>query len=245
MLSRAALNKGPIDFTFLINASSSTGESAASSSFGPTPSAEHRPLNPSATAFVPMTSPNASGAACLRQQPSSPSMPPPAVPQAATKSRRIRGKRALSILQKDSSQAPAVKRPKEHGRDRLNSCDAGEMSRQSTPQQRANFPSEPPPPATEEEWKHRIAKRIKVVTSMKETREYQGYIALRTPDGRLVGEPRTPTAEDRSLSKRRWEYEIQQWRTQLKQWAVDNLPLEEADVMQLEEALSPSMEAED
>lgn len=80
---------------------------------------------------------------------------------------------------------------------------------------------------------------------MKETREYQGYVALRTPDGRLDGEPRTPTAEDRSLSKRRWEYEIQQWRTQLKQWAVDNLPLEEADAMQLEEALSPSMEAED
>jgi len=258
MLSRAAVNKGPIDFTFLLNgegksaiqssvgsASPSTGESAASSSLGPTPSAEQRRLNPSASAFVPMTLPTEWGGACLRQQPSSPSMPPPAVPQAATKSRRIRGKRALSILQKDSSQAPAVKRPKEYGRDRLNSCEAGEMHRQSTPQQRANLPSEPPPPATEEEWQHRIAKRIKVVTSMKETREYQGYTALRTPDGRLDGEPRTPTAEDRSLSKRRWEYEIQQWRTQLKQWAVDNLPPEEADTMQLEEALSPSMETED
>lgn len=261
MLSRAALNKGPIDFTFLLNGegknasqsfvgfasptSPTPGDSTASSSHGPTPSAQQRQLDPSASAFVPKSSPIEWGGACLRQQPSSPSMPPPAVPQAAAKSRRIRGKRALSNLQKDSSQAPAVKRPKEYGRDRLNSCEAGDMQRQSTPQQRANLPSEPPPPATEEEWQHRIAKRIKVVTSMKETREYQGYFAKRTPAARLHGEPRTPTAEDRSLSKRRWEYEIQQWRTQLKQWAVDNLPPEEADTMQLEEALSPSMEAED
>jgi len=257
MLSRAAL-KGPIDFTFLINdegknaSQSSAGstspppaESAASSSCGPTSSAEHGRLNPSATAFVPVTSSSSIpwGGACLRQQPSSPdaSMPPPAVPQASTKSRRIRGKRALSSLQKDLPQAPAVKRPKEQGRSRLNSFEAST----APPQQRANLPSEPPPPATEEEWQHRIAKRIKVVTSMKETREYRGYTGLRSPDQRLDGEPRTPTAEDRSLSKRRWEYEIQQWRTQLKQWAVDNLPLEEADAMQLEEALSPSMEAED
>jgi len=230
MLSRTVL-KGPIDFTFLLNNNDKSVSASQSSAGSTSPSLQDSAsatsssmpsLNPSATAFVPMT---------LRAQPSSPGMmPPPAVPQATAKSRRIRGKRALST---QLSQAPAVKRPKEQARERLGSDPATQAA---TPQNRANLPSEPPPPATEEEWQHRIAKRVKVVTSMKETREYQGYTSLRPLGERLDGEPRTPVAEDRSLSKRRWEYEIQQWRTQLKQWAADQFLPEEAEAMQLDEA---------
>merc|ERR1719301_68761 len=84
------------------SASQSAGSSAAQAS------SSSAQLNPSATTFVPMSSQRELGA-----QPSSPSMPPPAVPpQAAGKSRRIRGKRALSALQ-----APPVKRPKEQARE--------------------------------------------------------------------------------------------------------------------------------
>lgn len=220
LLSKTAL-KGPIDFSFLMN---SQGQSAGGAAAPPTSSSLGQ-LNPSATSFVPMSSQRGLGA-----QPSSPSMPPPAVPpQAAGKSRRIRGKRALSALQ-----APPEKRPKEQAREA------------ATPQQRASVPCEPPPPATEEEWQHRIGKRVKVVNSMRETPEYRAYIKKRSIADRLDGEPRTPTAEDRNLSKRRWEYEIQQWRTALKQWAKDNLPKEETDAMHVDEAaLSPSAEPDD
>jgi len=137
-------------------------------------------------------------------------MPPPAVPQASAKSKRIRGKRALSNLSTVSG-APVVKRTRERiGSQQDRPCEGP----------KTDFPE--PPPASEEEWQHRIGKRFKVVSAIKETPEYRGYATLRPVADRREGEPRTPTAEDRNLSKRRWEYEIQQWRAQLKQWAVDN-----------------------
>jgi len=215
---------GPIDFSFLTDRNT-----AASSTSGP--------LSATATTFVP----NASRG--LAAQPSSPSMPPPAVPQ-AKQSRRIRGKRALSSVQ---ANAPAEKRPKEA------SPPAGDKEGAATPQpnqppQRGAQPYLEPPPASEEDWQHRIAKRVKVVTTIKETQEYQGYLQQRAPRERLDGEPRTPTAEDRSLSKRRWEYEIQQWRNQLKQWSGDSGSMlldddlaDRAISEEVEEELSPAL----
>lgn len=87
-----------------------------------------------------------------------------------------------------------------------------------------------------------------MVTTIKETQEYQGYLQQRAPAERLDGEPRTPTAEDRSLSKRRWEYEIQQWRNQLKQWSGDSGTMvldddlaERAISEEVEDELSPAL----
>jgi len=81
-----------------------------------------------------------------------------------------------------------------------------------------------PPPASEEQWEHRISKRHNVISKVKSTEEYKAYIRFREPASRLEGEPQTPKPLDRSLSKRRWEYEIQQWRTSVKKWLADNHP---------------------
>jgi len=214
---------GPIDFSFLTDRNTAASSASA-------------PLSANATAFVP----NASRG--LAAQPSSPSdMPPPAVPQ-AKQSRRIRGKRALSSVQAND---PAEKRPKEA------SPPAGDREGAAAPQpnqppQRGAQPYLEPPPASEEEWQHRIAKRVKVVTTIKETQEYHSYLQQRAPTERLDGEPRTPIAEDRSLSKRRWEYEIQQWRNQLKQWSgesgtMDDDLADRAISEEVEDELSPAL----
>lgn len=175
----------------------------------PAASSDNGSLNASAPVFFPSTSATASsGPQRKSPSPDSPDMPPPAVPQATAKKSRIRGKRPVGM---STIQEPAVKRTREQ-----------ERPTSSMP--------EPPPPATEEEWHHRIAKRLKVVTAIKESVEYQGYSDRRNPADRLDGEPRTPTAEDRLLSKRRWEYEIQQWRNQLKLWcAANGLPVSSKD----------------
>lgn len=60
-----------------------------------------------------------------------------------------------------------------------------------------------------------------MVGLIKEMPEYKAYRALRLKEERKVGEPQSPEPEDRTLSKRRWEYVIQQWRSQVKQWAAD------------------------
>jgi len=223
--SRSLLKAGPIDFSFLDDAGSPGKKfKAAGSALTTHPessgsTSEPQTLNASAPIFVPT----------LQRQPTSPKdMPPPAVPQAAGKSKRIRGKRALSSLSTLPDQG-SQKRNKEQ--DRPVAGDAS-VAVAAQPKVLQNFLE--PPPATEEEWRHRIAKRLKVVTAIKETPEYQSYAALKAPSARLDGEPRTPTAEDRNLSKRRWEYEIQQWRTQLKTLAAGD------DAMgELEETPSP------
>jgi hypothetical protein len=197
----AVIEKGPINFSFLFDDAGNSGGTAGATTSSASTSP---PLNPSAPAFVPSSSDTGKG-----PQPSSPSMPPPAVPQASTKARRIRGKRALSIVQD-----PPVKKARDE-----DGAAAGEAAAASQPQQRT-LPFLEPPPASEEEWQHRIAKRVKVVGTIKETPEYTLYTSVRAPADRHESEPRTPTAEDRNLSKRRWEYEIQQWRSGLKQWAA-------------------------
>jgi hypothetical protein len=106
------------------------------------------------------------------------------------------------------AQAPAQKRP-----NNADSVDAPRVQTYNTQ----------PPDASEEEWQHRIGKRHKAIATIKEFPEYLNYIAIRPRSERRPGEPQTPQAEDRNLSKRRWEYEIQQWRSLLKQWSPDGI----------------------
>lgn len=208
-LTHNFLKSGPIDFTFLAKEAEASGADApvASSSLS-------KPRPPSS----PGLALNSSGGSKVL------AMPPPTL-QAATKSRRSRAKRPLSTVQESAGKRTREQPTAGQGAP-LRQTLLTDSSRQqevepAQPQQRS-APFLEPPPATEEEWQHRIHKRHKVVTSIKETPEYQAYLAGRPPAERLDGEPQTPTAEDRNLSKRRWEYEIQQWRTHLKQWYAAN-----------------------
>jgi hypothetical protein len=204
-----------INLSFLLKPKGGNGTSLSSGNSGSTSSttstgAVSKELNPSAPAFVPTA----------QSDTVQNDMPPP-----ASKGKRLRGKRALS-----SVQDPAVKRTRELPAVPEAAPPAGQSA---PPPQRVD--KEPPPFASEEDWQHRIGKRVKVVNSIKDTPEYRGYLARRPVDQRLDGEPRTPKAEDRLLSKRRWEYEIQQWRTQLKEWAATNNITSDA-TMQVDEA---------
>lgn len=69
-----------------------------------------------------------------------------------------------------------------------------------------------------EDWKHRVEKRGRAVDMIKATPDYRAYSKARPAGERLQGEPRTPEATDRTVSKRRWEQEVQQWRAGLRQW---------------------------
>eukprot|EP00929_Paragymnodinium_shiwhaense_P016110 TRINITY_DN12429_c0_g1_i1.p1 TRINITY_DN12429_c0_g1~~TRINITY_DN12429_c0_g1_i1.p1 ORF type:complete len:364 (+),score=68.91 TRINITY_DN12429_c0_g1_i1:71-1162(+) len=77
--------------------------------------------------------------------------------------------------------------------------------------------SAPLPPATEEEWERRIAKRQRAVKATKDTLEYASW-----GQGRVSGDippvviPRTPNFEDRTISKRKWEDEVRLWRAALR-----------------------------
>lgn len=77
------------------------------------------------------------------------------------------------------------------------------------------------PPATEEEWQHRIAMRTKSIAVGKETQEYR-WFAMSRSECRSAGqpeedEPLTPDPRDRTISKRQWKYRVQVWRQTLKQ----------------------------
>merc|ERR1719183_567578 len=197
---QSVLKQGPLDFTFVLNKEGVNNTSfpdtieedmmedvGASSSTAPPPSL---PLNASATAFVPMSSQNR-----LSPQPSSPEMPPPSALPASTgqKTRRIRGKRpAPGAVQ--PMQAPAKK---QKAKDK-------EVA-PPPPCRRGQCGQDAVPPATEEEWQHRINKRQKVVRDIKNSKEYNIYIERKPEGEESIDEP---IAEDRSLSKRRWEYLI-------------------------------------
>lgn len=202
-LAQTDLKSGPIDFTFLASASgpSSSGTLVAATSSLGRHSAAASSSAPVASAFAPPASWGPGSSGLESTEPASASTQPLlSLPQtAAAKSRRSRGKRPLSTGQ-ESAVHLAAKRTREF------------------------FPTLMLPQATEEEWQHRIRKRIKMVALIKEMPEYQAYVAVRSPADRLAGEPHSPIADDRNLSKRRWEYEVQQWRTQVKQWAAVNAP---------------------
>ena len=82
--------------------------------------------------------------------------------------------------------------------------------------------SQKQPEATEEDWARRLEHRHAGVSYVKSTEEYAAFDAARA-DGRLdasiTSVPRTPNAENREVSKRKWEESIQLWRSALRPWA--------------------------
>lgn len=77
---------------------------------------------------------------------------------------------------------------------------------------------------SEEDWHRRNEKRHKAVAAIKMTPEYQSVMKKRMLEmpGGVVAAPRTPDPNDSSLSKRRWEADIMQWRSSLRQCCGDN-----------------------
>lgn len=76
------------------------------------------------------------------------------------------------------------------------------------------------PPATEEEWQRRLESRSRSIMVGKTSAEYISFMESKTirqseSEDNFV-EPLTPDPTDRSISKRRWKYEIQVWREMLK-----------------------------
>lgn len=93
------------------------------------------------------------------------------------------------------------------------------------------------PEATEEDWRRREAKRHSTVNAMRASPEYQCYKERRArndiPPG-AVPVPKTPDPEDRNVSKRRWEWEVRQWRDALRQWHSNGTQPGQEDGGQLE-----------
>lgn len=72
------------------------------------------------------------------------------------------------------------------------------------------------PPASEEEWETRIAKREKEVATIKSLHSYRLYVEVFPPDRRTDEDPKTPDPLDRLVSKRMWKWNVEKWRLQLK-----------------------------
>ncbi|CAJ1379595.1 unnamed protein product [Effrenium voratum] len=70
--------------------------------------------------------------------------------------------------------------------------------------------------ATEQEWEHRLEMRAKAVALSKETAEYQRCEELRNSG--KDGAPVTPNYTDRSISKRQWKFQLQQWRLEVQKY---------------------------
>jgi len=78
------------------------------------------------------------------------------------------------------------------------------------------------PDASEEEWSRRRETRTRAIDVAKNTREYQSYSRSKLDVESSVDEPLTPNPADRTISARRWKYEVQQWRSALaKRWEQD------------------------
>lgn len=73
------------------------------------------------------------------------------------------------------------------------------------------------PSASEDDWQRRIEVRERAVAVGKATSEYQACIEAQLLNGCGEDDIVTPDPRDRTISKRRWKYELQNWRTALKQ----------------------------
>eukprot|EP00930_Biecheleria_cincta_P049397 TRINITY_DN34609_c0_g1_i1.p1 TRINITY_DN34609_c0_g1~~TRINITY_DN34609_c0_g1_i1.p1 ORF type:complete len:253 (-),score=49.19 TRINITY_DN34609_c0_g1_i1:81-839(-) len=76
------------------------------------------------------------------------------------------------------------------------------------------------PPASEEEWETRIAKREKEVGTIKALKSYKLYVEVFPPSERSPEDPETPDPRDRSISKRMWKWNVEKWRLLLKSRCV-------------------------
>lgn len=72
------------------------------------------------------------------------------------------------------------------------------------------------PEASEEDWQRRLQKRHNIVAATKETPEYRAFSSASFRARRAA--LRTPSPNDRSVSKRQWEEKIHKWRTALRNW---------------------------
>merc|ERR1719265_1555739 len=72
------------------------------------------------------------------------------------------------------------------------------------------------PPATDEEWEARAAKREKEVETIKSLQSYRLYVEVFPQDKRGDDDPKTPDPRDRNVSKRMWKWTVEKWRLQLK-----------------------------
>jgi len=208
------LKSAPKDFSFLLNnivekvdndapnAASEVARVADDSSN----SSAYRPFSSSAqNAFAQFSLaellPQDPGHAGSTPNSSAVEEPAPSEQASAGSKRSKRGKRALSQIQ-----APAMKRTRDESA--------------SSTDTRATVPI---PEASEEEWHHRIAKRDRAIATIKSSKDYILFTEARpNQDDRQEGEPQTPQSQDRTTSKRRWEYEVQQWRAALRQWCQEH-----------------------
>ena len=75
---------------------------------------------------------------------------------------------------------------------------------------------------SDDDWERRVDKRLSAVAITKNSAEYQTMIHRHRSAQRsgitLSDLPETPQAADRTVSKRRWETQLQQWRAAIKQW---------------------------
>jgi hypothetical protein len=75
---------------------------------------------------------------------------------------------------------------------------------------------------SDDDWERRVDKRLSAVAITKNSAEYQTMIHRHGSAQRsgitLSDLPETPQAADRTVSKRRWERQLQQWRAAIKQW---------------------------
>ena len=75
-----------------------------------------------------------------------------------------------------------------------------------------------------DEWERRSEKRLSAVAMTMNSRDYQKILTHRgnaeaSGTASLLTElPETPLATDRSISKRMWEKQVQQWRIAIMQW---------------------------
>eukprot|EP00418_Pyrodinium_bahamense_P014333 CAMPEP_0179110192 /NCGR_PEP_ID=MMETSP0796-20121207/51417_1 /TAXON_ID=73915 /ORGANISM="Pyrodinium bahamense, Strain pbaha01" /LENGTH=220 /DNA_ID=CAMNT_0020808323 /DNA_START=83 /DNA_END=745 /DNA_ORIENTATION=- len=76
------------------------------------------------------------------------------------------------------------------------------------------------PPATDEEWETRIAKREKEVVTIKALQSYRLYVEVFPHDKRSDDDPKTPDPRDKTVSKRMWKWNVEKWRLQLKSRCV-------------------------
>merc|ERR1711871_1512731 len=79
-------------------------------------------------------------------------------------------------------------------------------------QQEAAAMPEPALPLSEEDWNRRNTKRLNVVRSTKTSPEYAALTRLRDQG---VPCPTTPNANDRSISKRKWESLVINWKREM------------------------------
>lgn len=144
-------------------------------------------------------------------------------PSASSASRtRIRGKRRVQTA--TARPEPLSKRPRSNvDMEPQNSNATPAASSASGRCEEASSGRSPPRSApdvggTDEDWQRRHEKRLNVIQSIKTTLEYEAMATLRSQGALAGAAPTTPDANDRQISKRKWEAEVMHWRNDLRHY---------------------------